>query len=96
MKTIKEHANEYVETRFSHRGPQAKSDAKNGFVAGVNFATRWTAIEEELPEECREVLIRCLNGKRVQYDVDYVLNGKLHRRSNVTHWRYIEFDKIWD
>jgi len=59
------------------------------FHAGVKFAQQWISVEDELPEECEEVLVKCTNGKRIQHDVDFRINGKF-RRKNVIYWRQIE------
>jgi hypothetical protein len=101
MKTIKEIANEYAETWYSRTGPQAKSDAysgaRNGFIAGVNFATRWISINDEKPEKNTMILVKKINGTIVLafFDLISFYKEKENITSSVSSWRYIEFDTTW-
>ena len=96
MKTIKEKANNYAETRYPKNSKNdAYSAARNGFMAGAECAQRWINVADELPEDGEEdVLCRLWNDK---YSMGFCWDGtwfldpefmfKLHR---VTHWRPIE------
>ena len=66
MKTIKEAANNYAETRYSKKEnptADAYSAARNGFIAGVEFTKQWTRIEDELPNHYDKVLVNRKNSE---------------------------------
>jgi hypothetical protein len=84
MKTIKQAASEWK------RNCSELISIEEAFAAGAAFAQRWISVDDALPEEDTEVLVKCLNGKRIQHDVDFIMNGQFHRRKNVTNWRHIE------
>jgi hypothetical protein len=65
---------------------------QNAFLVGVSWAQQWIDVTDELPADMVEVLVKCRNGKRTQFDVDYMWNGKFSRRANVTHWRPITIE----
>jgi hypothetical protein len=65
---------------------------QTAFLAGVSWAQQWIDVNEERPADMIEVLVKCTNGKRIQFDVDYVWSGKFNRRANVTHWRPITIE----
>ena len=90
MKTINQAAKEYaIKSDLTQAGQTKRQCA---FEAGAKFAQQWISVKDALPEECISVLVKTMNGKRIQYDVDYMLNGKFKQRTNVTHWRYIELE----
>ena len=90
MKTIEQAAAKYADTRTDRI--EFRGVARAGFIEGAAFAQRWIPVSEEVPEENTEVLVKCRNGKRIQHDVDFIMNGVFHRRKNVTHWRPIELN----
>ena len=94
MKTIDEAADAYVKNNFyiGTISDKISTQAHKAFKAGVKFAQQWIRVEDELPEENVYVLVKCTNGKRTQFDIDYLLNGKFHKRTNVTRWRPIELE----
>ena len=69
--------------------------AKNGFVAGVEFAQQWISVKKELPEKEGMYLVKVSKKYseagydiRYYYPVDYAEKVFLYR--GVTHWRQIE------
>ena len=99
MKTIQQAAKQilqkYLKKDIEHTEPDDFVYVKTALQAmedAFHDAQRWIPVSEELPEENTEVLVKCLNGKRIQHDVDFAMNGKFHQRTNVTHWRPIELN----
>lgn len=82
MKTIEEALNIAYD--------ECKSNAYfgNGFKKGVDFAQRWTPVEEELPEKFKQVIVKLENGWHtctwIAEDETFAFNVK------PTHWRYID------
>ena len=72
-----------------------KEECYDGFKAGVEFATRWIPVEEELPPIDVPILIKTMDG---YYD-ETMYNGEYFRGrgdwslqyEDITHWRPIEF-----
>jgi len=90
MKTIEQAAQEFAEKATLNAGAD-RTKRENAFKAGVEWAQEWISVEDELPIVFDDVLVKCKNGKRIQCDVDYLMdNGKFRVRANVTHWRLIE------
>ena len=89
MKSIEQAAQEYAVRNTVNTGAD-RTKRENAFKAGIDFAQKWISVEDELPEECKNILVNCMNGKRNQHDVDFLINGKFQKRKNVTHWRPIE------
>lgn len=98
MKTVEEEAIEYVK-KMSERNTIAVSFGINSiienamkyaFIAGIELSQKWIPIEEEFPEEKTEVFVRLKNGKKINHDTDFFMNGRFHKHNNVTNWRPIE------
>jgi len=93
MKTIKDIANEYAETRYSrkeHQSADAYSAARNGFIAGFNFAQQWVNGKEELPEEGSMILLKGFSGGvAVQVATLYILEELKRKNGRYTHWKQI-------
>jgi hypothetical protein len=102
MIELKELANKYAESHYSRTGPQAKSDAysgaRNGFIAGVNFAHRWARFSDELPPSGVEILAK--NNARIQvviYDKRDITHHSIDNRNFLIdgicyeYWRHIEY-----
>jgi len=61
MDKIKEAANKYAEERYSrkeHPTADAYSGARNGFIAGVEFAQQWISVDDEFPPINENVFIK--------------------------------------
>ena len=85
MKTIKEAAHEYFRRAGLHLEP---AGSECGFVAGVEFAQRWTPVEEELPNEMECVLLKSEYLGSINYDVGFLMRGKFKTKNGKpTHWR---------
>ena len=97
MKTIKDTANKYAESRYSrkaHPTADAYSAARNGFIAGYEFAQQWINVNDELPEENVYVLV--MQDDSDYTDIAYLEDGEwyysnndLQLSFNPTHWRNI-------
>jgi hypothetical protein len=74
MKTAKEYANEYAESRYSrkeHPTADAYSAARNGVLAGVKIVQRWISVKEELPSPNSEFIHTSL-FVLVKTDIDFI------------------------
>jgi len=61
MKTIEEAAREYADSIWGENYiTECKNYHSDGFKSGVEFAQRWVPIEEELPEQGNNVLVKLL------------------------------------
>ena len=86
MKTIEEAAKDFNDSHVNGHHPQKwVSDI---FKAGVEFAQRWTPVEEDLPEKSKQVIVKLENGWHtctwITGDGTFAFNVK------PTHWRYID------
>jgi hypothetical protein len=106
MKTIKERANDYAETRYSrskHPTADAYSGARNGFLAGVEEAQYWIGVDEALPELDVPVLVKTrhdiiivayrareTNSKTGKEEITWRANFWGHPVGVVGYWRPIE------
>jgi len=61
MKTIGEAARDYANKHFEER--LGNCGAKNGFLAGVNFAQQWISVDDELPKQYDKVFVMRKNGE---------------------------------
>lgn len=94
MKTIEEAAKE----RALRYAPVLwEEQAAAYFISGVEFAQRWIPVEEELPAEGVDILVKVsfgAFGETKEVGVTQRKNGNfLHYRGDwitVTHWRYVE------
>lgn len=102
MKTIKQAANyadKYFEERLGNTG------ARNGFIAGVEFAQRWISVEDEKPGTASESgTIILMDGnsfvgmgffdKKMEFHFLAPGRGSLIGHANVTftHWRKIHLE----
>ena len=74
-----------------------KEECYDGFKAGVEFATRWIPVEEELPEDGKIVLMKTLNSVFIGRfeDSHFYLNEIVNNTQliivGVIEWRPIEF-----
>jgi hypothetical protein len=100
MKTLKEIANTYAETHYPNGCvSNAYSGARNGFMAGVNFAQKWNSVNDKLPNETGWNKAPYLVKTEIGLSVAGYTNGWFHykgglclKNSSVTHWRYIELE----
>ena len=91
MKTIKEAATDHVKTHFSGTFT-TQADPRESFNAGVEFAQRWIPVEEELPDNLTDVLIKQSNGKiSIGCLMFSSFNVEMeNKKIQVTYWRPIE------
>ena len=94
MKTIKEGIRHCIECLkyLSNYPPYEPESVEHGFVQGVAFAQEWISVEDELPEEPMDVLVR--DNRRLACSVALYANEKFHpdnllKHEEVTHWRPI-------
>ena len=99
MKTIDEVAQEYAES-INEGGEWTHHEriASDGFKDGAEFAQRWIHVEEELPNNKRNVLYKDSDGK--EFLAFYIPELKKWMKfrpigspiecNNITHWRPIE------
>ena len=93
MKTIKEAAKDFNDSHVNGHHPQKwVSDI---FKAGVEFAQRWTSVEEELPPLGVPVICKySMFGKEYHWaGTFYTEERMIHfvkKHLEITHWRLIE------
>lgn len=96
MKTIEEAAMEYAihrevdSTELQYIGKYQKS-----FKAGVEFAQRWTSVEEELPPLGVPVICKySMFGKEYHWTGTFYTEERImhfiKKHLQITHWRLIE------
>ena len=87
MKTIEEASVEYSKEQYDH-DPIMRFQCETHFEAGIEFAQRWIPIEEDLPEEFKQVIVKLENGWHtctwITEDGTFAFNVK------PTHWRHID------
>ena len=93
MKTIEEAAIQYANTKSSS-DVFIESHIKD-FKAGVEFAQRWTSVEEELPPLGVPVICKySMFGKEYHWaGTFYTEERMIHfvkKHLQITHWRLIE------
>ena len=91
MKTIEEEIKERYEFPqycLPDLADQIQSKIQQ-FRAGVEFAQRWIPIEEELPKDGVQVLIKFESYGDINFEVSEFINGKCIA-NNPTHWRLID------
>jgi hypothetical protein len=99
MKTVKEKLDGHI--RSMQEGgciPNYKEDDFNagvlygfeqGFVACAEFAWRWISVDEELPVDDSQILVKSGTG-RCDVRRPRFKFGKCMLGSDITHWRYID------
>ena len=87
MKSIEEASREQaaIKVRTDSEYIQAKQD----FKAGVEFAQRWISVDEELPEDTQEILM-----KNEDWENEYYPEGVRSGWYNPTHCKY--YTSRWD
>ena len=84
MKTVEQKAEEYLMCNFDSND----IDLSDAFKEGVEFATRWIPVEEQLPEKLVQVIVKLEDGwctcTWITEDGDFAFNVK------PTYWRSIE------
>ena len=98
MKTVQSEAEEiciYVDNSCD-----TKTVAYESFLSGVEFATKWIPVDEELPRIGEKVITKMNKDKRTSYGIatrireEWEINAHWidHTFSNmtITHWRPIE------
>ena len=86
MKTTKEAAREHID-KINHK--PIIDDVIRGFIAGAKFAQRWISIEDELPEDTQEILMKNVDWENVNYP-----EGVRSGWYNPTHCKY--YTSLWD
>jgi hypothetical protein len=86
MKTIEEKACEYAENAYIVF-PQ--SAVKSAFIAGYRAAQEWISVEDELPKDGTEILVK--NTEWTDY-MFYTSDDEDTIRAEYTHWRPINND----
>jgi len=94
MKTIKEAAIDYTESKYMDSNEDA-------FIAGAEFTQRWIPVDEELPEvnELVQVQIQEFLGGAIYFDHDKVIEVENNQKMfdceqcavKVIAWRLIEY-----
>lgn len=97
MKTIEEAARDYA---LSREDNDYTIETEMAFTAGVEFATKWIPVEEELPRIGEKVITKMDKDKRSSYGIATRIREEWeiaahwidHTFSNmtITHWRYID------
>lgn len=101
MKTIEEKAEEYAKNAYIVF-PQ--SAVKSAFIAGYNAANEWISVDDELPNEVGDYLVKKIDGsitimsyhprfdsgKRIFQWFGFGMWIDQHKK--VTHWRPINND----
>lgn len=100
MKTVEELAKEYQEgltghiTRYESHG--LEFPIRTHFIAGYNKAKEWISVEDELPEEGRDIVVKTF-GVCPMACIYNNKNGyvSIWRNDNTvpfepSHWKYIE------
>jgi hypothetical protein len=94
MKTIKQAAREYW--REGQLGFKPAADTESAFIAGVAFAQRWISVDEELPPDRENILIKCgeeyviVAGYYMEENRAFYCPYISYSLGNATHWRPIE------
>lgn len=93
MKTIEEAAKDFNDSHVNGHHPQKwVSDI---FKAGVEFAQRWTSVEEELPPLGIPVICKySMFGKEYHWTGTFYTEERImhfiKKHLMITHWRLIE------
>ena len=93
MKTIEEAAKDFNDSHVNGHHPQKwVSDI---FKAGVDFAQRWTSVEEELPPLGVPVICKySMFGKEYHWAGTFYTEERImhfiKKHLQITHWRLIE------
>ena len=103
MKTIEEAAIECANTYvkgYRDFYPSNEGDFIDVFEAGVEFATKWISVDEELPRIGEKVITKMNKDKRTSYGIATRIREELEidahwidhtfSNMNITHWRPIE------
>lgn len=83
MKTVEEAAREIF--------PNPDSNQITAFELGAEFAQRWIPIEEELPSDLSDILVKSEDGSLTvgyRFQDKWVLDIDINPK--ITHWRPIE------
>jgi hypothetical protein len=98
MKTVKDAAERYVGMGTSLLGPnEAERNEISAFRAGAKFAQRWISIDEDLPEENSNVIVKVFpsgcQGK-CHHDIALFRGGNFYINNypdrDVSFWRQIK------
>ena len=103
MKTIEEAAiecaNIYLQG-YRDSYPADENDFVDVFESGVEFATKWIPVEEELPRIGEKVITKMNKDKRTSYgiatrireewEIDAHWIDHTFSHMNITHWRHID------
>jgi hypothetical protein len=94
MKTLHELAIEYAKSIYQEEydDPTFAPDVfqtKNDFAAGYNAAQEWISVEDELPKDGTEILVK--NTEWTDY-MFYTSDDEDTIRAEYTHWRPINND----
>lgn len=103
MKTIEEAAIEHMsKINLSQENKQYICDGDFGisFHEGVEFATKWISVEDELPLLGERVITKMNKDKRTSYgiatrireewEIDAHWIDHTFSHMNITHWRHID------
>ena len=105
MKTIEQEASNFAHKKINsipenHIQTLPKffvmAASRDGFKSGVDFATKWIPIEEELPPLHEDVLLKCESsfvdkGCLIHQSGDNMFSSSSGDLDIVTHWRPISF-----
>lgn len=92
MKTIKEVAGYFYHNNTDGLGESVDHvEFEAIFKAGVEFATKWIPVEEELPDE-HEGLILLKYKDRIWIEYVYNMYNVQDVSMSCTHWRPINFE----
>lgn len=92
MKTIEEAARDYA---LSREDNDYTIETEMAFEAGVEFAQRWTPVEEELPPLGVPVICKySMFGKEYHWTGTFYTEERImhfiKKHLQITHWRLIE------
>ena len=98
MKTVQSEAEEIC--IYEDNSCDTKTVAYESFISGVEFATKWIPVDEELPRIGEKVITKMNKDKRTSYGIatrireEWEINAHWidHTFSNmtITHWRPIK------
>mgnify|MGYP003591329517 CR=1 FL=1 len=94
MKTIEDASIEYVKSNFLLETIW-EQETQDAFKKGVEFAQRWTSVEEELPPLGVPVICKySMFGKEYHWAGTFYTEERImhfiKKHLQITHWRLIE------
>lgn len=77
METIKDAASNYAEETKDTTNGMFYADSQDAFRAGVEFAQKWITVDEEMPENVKELIGNNIKSENVLVERTWNDNGEI-------------------